>query len=214
VQNTVRSDGAGRFRFRDLQPARYELVASLPGFATVTNIMPLAAGATVERIITLPVGMLQETITVNCAAPVARRSSVLQYVRTSVDGGGTPLLWRNSTRATPPVAAQAPSPAAQDPRPVRVGGVIKAPRQLSNVAPRCPPLLPPPGTVVTLTGRIGVDGYMNEVRMVEPAPGEIAPLPEFVDAALDAVRQWTYTPTLLNNVTVEVTVQVTVYFGG
>ena len=46
-------------------------------------------------------------------------------------------------------------------------------------------------------GRIGVDGTINEVTLVPGVTGN-DPLPEFVQSAVDAVRQWAFTPTLLN----------------
>ena len=85
VRYTTFTDANGQFAFRALQPAQYELVASLPGFATVTDVVPLVAGAAVARAITLPVGTVAETITVGCsvtsvatAAPPARLSVTMQ----------------------------------------------------------------------------------------------------------------------------------------
>jgi hypothetical protein len=94
--------------------------------------------------------------------------------------------------------------------PVRVGGQIATPSQVRKVNPTCPlNVLPSADTVVVLTARIGVDGYLNDLREVPPAAG--APAPEFVYSALDAVRQWMYIPTRLNNVPVEanITIHVT-----
>jgi hypothetical protein len=72
-------------------------------------------------------------------------------------------------------------------------------------------MVPDRDTVVNLVGRIGVDGYMNEVRHV-PSDNQPTPPAELIESALDAVRQWRYTPTLLNNQPWDVNVRVTVLF--
>jgi hypothetical protein len=185
------SDGAGWFAFPVLQPGRYELDARLPGFATVTNLLTITPGSNVRRTITLPIGSLEETIYVVCSGGPAASVAV---PLTLVQG-------RGAAPGGPGVG-----------RPVRVGGQIKAPAQIGNVKPVCPRgVLPDRDTVINLVGRIGVDGYMNEVRHV-PSDNQPAPPPEFIESALDAVRQWRYTPTLLNNQPWDVNVRVTVLY--
>jgi hypothetical protein len=217
VRYTAVTDAVGRFGFRELQPSRYELVLMLPGFASVTNVMSIAAGADVERTITMPIGSLQETITVGCsgaplalgtspgqvAAMLTRGSAEQAFVSTEAERA----LRRSWTRT---VAAAAQDPNVTGPRPVRVGGQIRAPRQIFKVNPICPrTVVPADDTLVNLVGRVGVDGYMNEVRLV---PSEKAPAPEFIDSALEAVRQWKYTPTLLNGQPVEVNISIAVAY--
>ena len=65
------SDGSGRFGLADLVPGRYQMVLSLPGFGTVTNVIPVGAGGSVQRTIMMPLGALEETILVTCAPPAA-----------------------------------------------------------------------------------------------------------------------------------------------
>jgi hypothetical protein len=192
VRFTRVSDGTGWFAFPDLQPGRYELDAKLPGFATVNNLLTITAGSNVRRTITLPLGSLEETIYVVCSGgPSAAAATVPPML---VQGRGAP----------PPGLGLA--------QPVRVGGQIKAPRKVGNVNPRCPRgILPDRDLVINLVGRIGVDGYMNEVRHV-PSDNQPAPPSEFIESALEAVRQWTFTPTLLNNQPWDVNVRVTVLY--
>jgi protein TonB len=52
---------------------------------------------------------------------------------------------------------------------------------------------------------IGVDGTVRDVRVLRS-------IPVLDQAATDAVRQWEYTPTLLNGVPVPVIMTVTVSF--
>ena len=60
------------------------------------------------------------------------------------------------------------------------------------------------GTVI-LEAVIGTDGAVREVRVLRPAP--------FLEAAaVEAVRQWLFTPTRLNGEPVPVVMTVTVTF--
>jgi hypothetical protein len=192
------SDGTGWFAFPDLQPGRYELNAKLPGFATVTNVMTVTAGTNVQRTITLPLGSLEETIYVVCSGgPLAMAGVPLVPAQRQAGRGSFEFAPQGRRGSTGPI---------------RVGGQIKAPNQIGRVNPVCPRgILPDGDTVINLIGRIGVDGYMNEVRHV-PADNQPAPPAEFIESALEAVRQWRYTTTLLNNQPWDVNVRVTVLY--
>jgi hypothetical protein len=206
------TDASGRFSIADLLPGRYEMVLSLPGFATVSNVMAVTAGADVRRTITLPLGSLEETIFVTCGTPAAGLS--LPDSPIGADGQVA------AARPAPRVVTRTRTWSAgsnQEQRasgvPVRVGGQIAVSSQIRKVNPVCPrTILPLADTVVVLTARIGVDGYLTDLREVPPAAGAAGPAQEFVDAALDAVRQWGYTPTRLNNVPVEANIRITVQF--
>jgi protein TonB len=90
---------------------------------------------------------------------------------------------------------------------VRVGGQIKEPKKLRNVPPVYPPIARQAriqGTVV-LECVISPHGKVTDVRVVRSIP--------LLDAsAMEAVKQWVYTPTLLNGVPVPVIMTVTVNF--
>ena len=92
--------------------------------------------------------------------------------------------------------------------PGAMGGQILAPLRLTNVNPRYPESLRTTGTggVVTLDALIGTDGNIQQVRTVS------SPHPDLEAAAIEAVRQWQYTPTLLNCVPTEVPMKVTLRF--
>jgi TonB family protein len=62
------------------------------------------------------------------------------------------------------------------------------------------------GGAVFLEARIGTDGFVREVVAVE------APHADLAKAAVDAVRQWQFTSTLLNCVATEVVMMVRVTF--
>jgi protein TonB len=59
--------------------------------------------------------------------------------------------------------------------------------------------------VVELLGVLGTDGRIHELQVLRGHP-------LLVKAAMDAVRQWVYEPTLLNGVAVEVSAPITVNF--
>ena len=77
------------------------------------------------------------------------------------------------------------------------------------MAPTYPPSMVAAGLsgVVPIEAIIGVDGTVTSVRVLSAQVH-----PDFAIAAADAVRQWRFTPTLLNRVPVEVSIAVTVRF--
>jgi protein TonB len=106
------------------------------------------------------------------------------------------------TEAPPPLPP--PSP----PQPVlRVGGNIRPPQRVVDVAPIYPPLARAAGVegVVILEAVIAEDGSVRDVRVLRSNPLLEA-------AALEAVRQWRFSPTLLNGEPVKVVMTVTVAF--
>ena len=91
--------------------------------------------------------------------------------------------------------------------PVRVGGNVSSPTKVADVPPVYPPVAQAARVqgVVILEAIIGTTGRVTEVRVLRSVP-------LLDDAALDAVRQWRYTPPLLNGTPVAVIVTVTVNF--
>jgi protein TonB len=102
-----------------------------------------------------------------------------------------------------PSAPPPPPPTA----PVRVGGNIKAPNKTKNVAPVYPPIAQSARVqgVVIIEATIGPDGRVKDAKVLRS-------IPLLDQAALDAVKQWQFTPTLLNGVPVPVIMTVTVNF--
>ena len=100
-----------------------------------------------------------------------------------------------------------PPPAPVTHGPVRVGGAVRAPRRLEAIAPIYPPIAMSARVegVVRLEALIDEQGRVGSVRVLRSVP--------LLDtAAVDAVRTWRYTPTLLNGVPVPVLMTVTVSF--
>ena len=103
----------------------------------------------------------------------------------------------------------APSAEPEGPRRVRVGGNIRAPLKLQDVRPVYPPAMRDAGRegVVPVEAVIGVEGLVHSSRVLSSQVH-----PDFATAALDAVRQWRFAPTLLNGEPVEVRITVSVEF--
>ncbi len=96
-------------------------------------------------------------------------------------------------------------PAAK--RIVRVGSHIKAPRQTYSVQPEYPPL----ARQAHVSGTVVVDAVLDEHGNVVGAHA-LSGHPLLIPAALKAVLQWKYEPTLLNGTPVAVEMEVTVHF--
>jgi periplasmic protein TonB len=90
-----------------------------------------------------------------------------------------------------------------------VGGNVRAPRKQVNVNPVYPASMREAGRegVVPIEALIGTDGTVQSLR-VRSAQVH----PDFAKSAIDAVRQWTFDPTLLNGTPVEVVMNVAVEF--
>ncbi len=105
---------------------------------------------------------------------------------------------------TGPAAAPATGPV-----PVRVGGNIRAPRKLHDQKPVFPASMREAGRegVVPIEALIGQDGLVHSARVLSAHVH-----PDFAAAALDAVRQWRFSPTLLNGNPVDVVMTVSIEF--
>ena len=91
--------------------------------------------------------------------------------------------------------------------PVRVGGNIPPPTRIKDVKPVYPAEAQGSGVqgVVIIEAVIDPAGKISDARVLRS-------IPLLDKAAVDAVKQWEYTPTLLNGVPVPVIMTVTVNF--
>jgi len=90
---------------------------------------------------------------------------------------------------------------------VRVGGKIRPPKKTKDVQPVYPASAKSAriAGVVIVEATIGTDGTVVDAKVLRSVP-------MLDQAALDAVRQWEYTPTLLNGKAVPVVITVTINF--
>lgn len=168
----VTTTASGRFEFAPVGAGGYLLEAALPGFRKLRQQLELRDAGDWDRVITLQVGEVRETITV---------------------------------RGSRVGATQSPAAAL----PVRVGGNIKPPLKVRDVRPIYPAAMREAGltAVVSVEAIIGLDGTVSAARVLSAQMH-----PDFAIAAVDAVRQWRFTPTLLNGQPVEVAMTVVITF--
>jgi TonB family protein len=132
------------------------------------------------------------------AAALRNRANVVNQVRPT----GQPAS--NASSSRPPVrSAGAPGEMA----PVRVGGNVKTPSKVRDVKPVYPPDAQLAGItgIIILETTIAVDGRVSDAKVLRS-------IPLLDQAAVEAVRQWEFTPTYLNGVPVPVIMTVTVNF--
>ena len=100
-----------------------------------------------------------------------------------------------------------PRPAPHPAGPVRAGDLLVAPKKIVDVRPVYPAIARisrVQGTVV-LEAVLDRAGRVSQVRVARSAP-------LLDEAAMDAVRQWRYTPTVLHGQPVEVLMTITITF--
>jgi TonB family protein len=191
----VRSDSAGRYEFVGLPPGDYVLTAQLAGFAKYEGRLTMA-GQDVQQDLALQIGLLQETITVAADSQQGGVDRDTEQARTQyaeVRRYAEIIAKRDAAACTPSSA----------------GGNIRPPMKLKDVRPQYPPHLQSAGVsgTVLLEARIGTDGRVADVSVISTPHADLA------GAAIEAVQQWQFGPTLLNCVPIDVRMKVTVTFG-
>jgi TonB family protein len=125
-------------------------------------------------------------------------------------GAGRSMSFQSSGGVTGGMGMVGPSTSALSPppsAPVRVGGNVATPNKIVDAAPLMPDVARQAGIrgVVIIEATIGADGSVVEAKVLRSIP--------LLDAAaLAAVKQWRYEPTLLNGAPVPVIMTVTVNF--
>ena len=188
VRHEVKTNRTGQFEIIGAAEGPHVLQATLPGFQTFEQKLTLD-GQDVNRNITLRVGSLSETV--------------------SVTRGGAPpsFVARVPAAPKPPdcgASAAGRGGAATGTLPLRIGGQIRQPTKTRHVSPIYPE--GPSSGVVILEAVIGPDGLVGDTKVLR------TPAPELALSAENAVRQWEFTPTLLNCEPVPVIMTVTVDF--
>ena len=229
VKRSATTDPMGRFLFPDVPAGAHDITVTLVGFKTWRNRVQLASGQRAAMEVRLEVGSVSETILLRGSAPGAQvdvgqgantsriAAAHLEAARNYYEQGRLADAEAMTVRALELLRAEmdarsVPTVAPRDPPtgPIRVGGSIREPKKIRHIAPIYPPESQRAGIqgYVILEALIAKDGTVKEAKVLGATNGDQG----LSDAALEAVRQWEYTPTLLNGVPVEVLMNVTVHF--
>jgi protein TonB len=164
-----------------------------PHVRTSDSPAPASAASPELAPIVAPTGVAAETAR-DGAAPGPLVSGVEPPGTGTVDGVGVP-------------AALPPPPPPRPPEPVRPGGSVRPPAKIVHVAPQYPQI----ARASRVQGIVIIEATIDSHGNVE-STAVLRSIPLLDQAALDAVRQWKFTPTLLNGVAVPVIMTVTVNF--
>jgi protein TonB len=158
--------------------------------------------------------VVPKVVAIISEAPPAEMEAMAGGVPGGIPGGALPGIgtgfFSNAISLAPPppppLKAAAPTPSAA-PAQITVGGDVQAGLIIDKIPPVYPQLARVGhirGTVM-LRAIIGTDG---KVKSLTASSGN----PLLVEAAMSAVKHWTYHPTLLNGVPVEVKTDIEVNF--
>ena len=180
----VRTNRGGYFEVTPLPAGTYELEARSPAFIAPKQILTLGVGESLQRNVTMDVINIQETISVTSSSDAPVRPAIREAAR--------------------PARAITRKPCA-DPA---IGGCINPPTKVKDVRPLFPRAAREAGVngVVMLHAVIDTEGRMKDVRVVS------SPHPALEQAAIDAVSQWEFVPTLLNGKAIDTPIHTGVYF--
>jgi TonB family protein len=187
VRHEVLTNRTGQFEIIGLPDGPLVLEATLPGFQKSQQKLTMD-GQDVNRNITLRVGSLQETVTVSRGQGTVSPSFEARPVAPKLADCGASTSGRGVARSGT----------------LRIGGQIRQPTKTRHVNPVFPEGSAP--GVVTIEAVIGPEGFVTDAKVLR------SPAPALALAAENAVRQWEFTPTLLNCVPVPVIMTVTVDF--
>jgi TonB family protein len=235
---TAVTNEIGQYRFTNLPAGLDQLRVTMPGFQPAERTVTLRAGVETEENVRLTLGSMNESITVRNGAGWTQRpdeatlrsrinanpqvsGNYLELARVYYEqgrladaesmtklAGETMHAEAASVPPLPPPPPPAPlSSAIASAQPIRIGGAVKEPKKIKDVKPIYPPDALAAGVegIVIIETTIAADGGVANAQILRSVPA-------LDQAALDAVLQWKYTPTVLDGTPVEVLMTVTVNF--
>jgi TonB family protein len=175
-------NAAGEFGFASVPAGRYSIEVRARGFAPGKTESLVEAGRQNAVMVALTLGQISEAVKVVGAKPA--------------NGSMTPR--------TPEAA-----PSGRAPQRIPVGGNVQPAKLLSKVDPTYPANLKQQG----IAGTVMVRAIISKTgEPLNPVVINTTVHAGLAQAALDAVRQWRYQPTLLNGQPVEIVTNIDVTF--
>lgn len=176
------SDADGNFVFKALPAGEYEMKVLKPGFATYLA----------PQVVLDPGRDLAITAKVNIG-------SINETVDVQAEGSA------KSAAAAQALEAEAKSKATR----IRIGGNVEAAKVITKVQPLYPESAKDAGAqgTVLLHAVVGMDGRPLQLQVLNSQIN-----PDLARAAVEAVSQWRYQPTLLNGEPVEIDTTIQVKF--
>jgi periplasmic protein TonB len=168
----------------------------LPPAAPRATAAPRVAPAEASAAFTAPVDVPSE-IPAEASLDLGLEGGVPGGVEGGVPGGVVGGVVGGLPETAPP----------PPPRVVRVGGVVREPRKVKDV----PPVYPRVALEARLQGMVILECVISPQGRVENVK-VLRGVPTLDEAAVAAVRQWAYTPTLVDGVPTSVVMTVTVNF--
>ena len=179
-----------------------------PGNASSSQAMALPRRPSFDRVLVAPRSNLNPPATIiddpaSLGPPAINIAGNSQSPFVPFSNGA----FEKATTPPPPPAPKTVVKAAEPTDPVRIGGNVLEAKIIKRAIPLYPPLAKQAriSGVVRLEGIIAKDGTIQKLRV-------LAGHPLLVTAALEAVRQWVYSPTQLNGQAVEVIAPIDVNF--
>jgi protein TonB len=189
-----------------------------PPPAPGTTVRPRSAVRTFQKtILTMPVSVPDQVAKIVEDPPEVDGRGMIGGVPGGVPGGQIDgivggVITQASTPPPPPVVVRPAATTTPPPAPPPIkryvqGGLVKLASPIRRVEPVYPQLARTARIegVVELEGIIGIDGRIHDLKVKGGHPF-------LVQAAVEAVRQWLYTPGTLNGELVEVIAPITVTF--
>jgi TonB family protein len=194
------TNATGQFALRPVPDGTYGVTVAASGFAAYKlEGIEVKGGAPADLQVVLNIGTMREAVVVSGQPPAPPKRVV-----GGVPGGTQPPI--------PPVPGAPPPPPPPPPAPpqrILVGGNVQQAKMIRKVNPVYPPDCKAEGIqgTVALRATIGRDGTVLDLeRINELVDSRLA------QAAMDAVRQWRYQPTLLNDQPIEIITEIEVNF--
>ena len=180
------SNAEGNFVFNALPAGDYEMIVLKPGFAAYrAPQVVLAPGRDLAMTVKLGIGSLNETVDVQA-----------EY-------RGQPYVLKGQAESSPSTETSV------GPKRIRIGGNVEAAKVLTKVQPIYPESAKAAGAqdTVLLHAVVGKDGRPLMLEVLNSQVNH-----ELARAAVEAVSQWRYQPTLLNGEPVEIDTTIQVKF--